>query len=274
MITSRYCTTMAEYNSWMNKKMYALCATLTDADRKKDQRAFFRSIHSTLNHILSCDLMFIAGFTEGAAFVESEGDLYESFDELRRNREATDLRILQWSESVLPAWLQAPSTYTHFEDGVPRTVTQGFWVMHMFNHQTHHRGQITTLFTQLGHDIGSTDLHMSVPPPHAGAKPFHRADVHKRASPTCGRRSCQTLDVAPPMEDKVLASLENPYGDYCVDVFVRADGTFGFEEYRRDPEDGGVWQSLHRYSRQVFDAEEEAIAQAKSSVAWLKAGGI
>ena len=54
---------MAEYNSWMNAKMYALCDTLSDAVRKKDQRAFFRSIHGTLNHILACDLMFLSGAT-------------------------------------------------------------------------------------------------------------------------------------------------------------------------------------------------------------------
>jgi hypothetical protein len=72
------------------------------------------------------------------------------------------------------------------------------------------------------------------------------------------------------MANKVLASVENPYGDYCVDVFSRADGSFGFEEYRRDPEDGGSWYSLHRYSQQVFDSEEHALAQARASVAWLK----
>ena len=72
------------------------------------------------------------------------------------------------------------------------------------------------------------------------------------------------------MGNKVLASLENPYGDYCVDIFARADGTFGFEEYRRDPEDGGSWHSLHRYSGQVFNSEEDALAQAKAYVAWLK----
>ena len=63
MITSQYCVAMAEYNSWMNAKMYALCDTLSDDVRKKDQRAFFRSIHGTLNHILACDLMFLASFT-------------------------------------------------------------------------------------------------------------------------------------------------------------------------------------------------------------------
>lgn len=169
MIASPYCVAMAEYNAWMNAKMYALCESLSDVVRKKDHRAFFHSIHGTLNHILVCDLTFLSSFSGEAAFVASEGDLHEDFNELRRHRGTVDLQLLQWSKGVSSEWLNTPSTYTHHEDGVARTVTQGFWVVHMFNHQTHHRGQITTLLTQLGHDIGSTDLHMSVPLPRAGA---------------------------------------------------------------------------------------------------------
>jgi len=72
---------------------------------------------------------------------------------------------------------------------------------------------------------------------------------------------------------KVLNSLENSAGDHCVDIFVRDDGTFGFEEYRRDPEDVSGWFSLHRYSLQVFATAEDALAQAKSRVAWLALDG-
>jgi len=72
-----------------------------------------------------------------------------------------------------------------------------------------------------------------------------------------------------PASIKVLTSLENSAGDRCVDIFERADGTFGFEEYRRDPEDMSGWFSLHRYSQQVFATAEDALAQAKSRVEWL-----
>jgi len=75
------------------------------------------------------------------------------------------------------------------------------------------------------------------------------------------------------MADKVLASIENASGDHCVDIFIRADGTYGFEEYRRDPEDIGTWHSLHRYSRQAFDSQENALIQARKYVVWLKADG-
>ncbi len=72
-----------------------------------------------------------------------------------------------------------------------------------------------------------------------------------------------------PESIKVLTSLENSEGDHCVDIFVRPDGTFGFEEYRRDPEDGRGWFPLHRFSHQVFTTAEDALAQAKSRVEWM-----
>jgi hypothetical protein len=70
--------------------------------------------------------------------------------------------------------------------------------------------------------------------------------------------------------NKVLSSIENQAGDHCVDVFVRDDGTFGFEEYRRDPEDARGWFSLQHYSHLLFDTEEEARAEATVKVAWMK----
>ena len=73
------------------------------------------------------------------------------------------------------------------------------------------------------------------------------------------------------MGNKVLASVQNRHGDLCVDVFARADGSFGFEEYRRDPEDGGRWYALHRHAQGVFDSAEAALVQARACVAWLNA---
>lgn len=69
----------------------------------------------------------------------------------------------------------------------------------------------------------------------------------------------------------VLDSLENATGDRCVDLFRREDGTFGFEEFRRDAEDGGLWHSLDRHGRLAFATESEARSQAKAGVAWLAA---
>ena len=71
------------------------------------------------------------------------------------------------------------------------------------------------------------------------------------------------------MKDRVVASLENPQGDRCVDIYVRADGSLGFEEFRSDAEDCGEWQSLNTYSRLVFASNDAALASARKYVAWL-----
>ena len=69
----------------------------------------------------------------------------------------------------------------------------------------------------------------------------------------------------------VLASPSTPSADRCVDIFRRPDGTFGFEEFRRDPEDMGMWTPVAYYSAGVFGTEEEAIAAAQEAVGWLAA---
>lgn len=64
MITPSYAHLMARYNRWMNEKLYAACDQLTDEERKEDCRAFFKSIHSTLNHLLWADTLWIGRFTK------------------------------------------------------------------------------------------------------------------------------------------------------------------------------------------------------------------
>jgi len=67
----------------------------------------------------------------------------------------------------------------------------------------------------------------------------------------------------------VFASIENFEHDRCVDLFARPDGTFGFEEFRRDPEDRGEWTPVHYYSDSVYASREAVVAAAMHTVAWL-----
>ena len=73
------------------------------------------------------------------------------------------------------------------------------------------------------------------------------------------------------MRVRVVASFDSSEGDHCVDIFVRDDGTFGFDEYRRDAEDMKGWFPLHRYSHRFFATERDALAQAQVAVAWMAA---
>lgn len=139
--------------------MYALCASLPDIELRKDRGAFFKSIYATLNHIAYGDLAFLSRFTGTPSVVPEPGvDLFGAFDLLRAERASLDQRILAWSESLSSVWLADPLTYTSKIDGKARTVPKWVLVTHMFNHQTHHRGQVTTLLSQMGLDIGTTDI--------------------------------------------------------------------------------------------------------------------
>lgn len=157
-MNTSYYETMAEYNQWMNQKLYAICAEIPDEKRKENLGAFFKSIHGILEHILFGDRAWMGRFT-GQPFAGKIGqDLYSNFDELRQQRELMDIQIIEWSKKLSPEWLDQMFEYTSIVDGKTRILPTWILVTHMFNHQTHHRGQLTTLLSQLGYDPGITDL--------------------------------------------------------------------------------------------------------------------
>jgi uncharacterized damage-inducible protein DinB len=159
MITASHSQLMAQYNEWMNSRLYALCASLSDAELHKDRGAFFKSIYGTLTHIAYGDLAYLSRFTGSPSVIpDLSADLFGTFGDLRAERAALDNRILVWADSLTSTWLAEPLTYTSKIDGKTRTVPKWVLVTHMFNHQTHHRGQVTTLLSQMGLDIGTTDI--------------------------------------------------------------------------------------------------------------------
>ena len=159
MVTAGYCLTLARYNEWMNSRLYALCATLPEAELRADRGAFFGSIYATLNHIAYADLAFLARFTGEPKVIPDLGaDLFGSFAALRAERERIDQRLLAWTATLTPEWLDQDLSYVSKVDGATRTRARWLLVAHVFNHQTHHRGQVTTLLAQHGLDVGSTDL--------------------------------------------------------------------------------------------------------------------
>ena len=152
-----YYTVMANYNQWMNQKLYAVCADIPDRERKSDRGAFFKSIDGTLNHILIGDLIWLGRFTQQPLTATLDQVLYGDFSELRAERERLDLKIIDWSKNLTPSWLNETLTYTN-SSGFTRTLPHWLLTTHMFNHQTHHRGQLTTLLNQMGYNPGVTDL--------------------------------------------------------------------------------------------------------------------
>lgn len=160
----------AAYNAWMNSRLYELCAQLSDADRKTDKGAFFGSIHNTLAHLLLTDLIWmrrLTGDTQAFGFENDAGELvstpgldtvlYEDFGKMWERRKLLDEQISEWVSGLEPGAAVGDVEYANMSG---KTFTHPLWwaVTHLFNHQTHHRGQLTTLLSQLGHDPGTTDL--------------------------------------------------------------------------------------------------------------------
>lgn len=162
---------LAQYNRWFNDRLYGACEQLTDAERRRDRGAFFGSIHGSLNHILWGDCLWLQRFaSQGWAFRALPGELlrlppgavhgtviHEEWLQLRQARGALDGAIEAWVGEMPSDFPLSTMRYANTK-GVPREHPAWQAMAHFFNHQTHHRGQVTTLLAQAGIDAGPTDL--------------------------------------------------------------------------------------------------------------------
>ena len=162
---------LARYNRWMNQRLYQACNKLSDVQRKADQGAFFKSVHQTLTHLVLADKMWLVRFaSQGVEFKALEhtllcvtqgsdytSDLHPDWTDLKQTRDALDAAIEQWLADMPPEFLNSTMRYANTK-GMQRAHPAWQALTHFFNHQTHHRGQVTTLLTQAGVDVGVTDL--------------------------------------------------------------------------------------------------------------------
>lgn len=166
---------MATYNRWMNQRMYEAACGLPEEDLQKDRGAFFGSIFQTLNHIAVGDTTWLHRFSQHpeaaslraalARFPQPASlrqEIAGTLGGLKDYRQALDDIIVRWSGSLMPQQLESTLAYRNMAgQGFSRNF--GFLVQHFFNHQTHHRGQVSTLLFQAGVDIGVTDLLAVMP---------------------------------------------------------------------------------------------------------------
>jgi uncharacterized damage-inducible protein DinB len=166
---------MAEYNQWMNEKLYSAAATLSVEQLNENRGAFFGSIIATLNHIAVADIFWLKRFStllanhQALDFIKTLEQppalntiLYNDLSELKTLRDRLDETFCclaaVMADSELARTLEYKTTL-----GVVYTKKLFSLLMHVFNHQTHHRGQLTTLFSQIGIDVGVTDLAAIIP---------------------------------------------------------------------------------------------------------------
>lgn len=162
MITPRYVRQMAAYNAWQNDEQYAAAGRLTDEARRRDRGAFFGSIHATLNHLLWADTAWmsrIAG-TQLPFKTDIAGSvsLFDDWEALQHERTRFDAVLTDWATSLSQPDLDGDLTW--FSGAAGRELTKPRWacITHMFNHQTHHRGQVHAMLTAAGERPGDTDL--------------------------------------------------------------------------------------------------------------------
>lgn len=171
-----YVATMAAYNAWMNDKLYAAAARLPADEVMRARGAFFGSIFGTLGHLVVADTIWLKRFAADPAHLAALAEL-ESWPmptrvdrppcndlaALATRRRTLDALILRWTSMLDERALSRAIPYANLRgDRFSRPLLA--LLMHVFNHQTHHRGQATTLLTQAGEDVGATDL-VAMPPP-------------------------------------------------------------------------------------------------------------
>ncbi len=141
-------TMFAGYNAWCNERLYAAAAQLSDADYRADRRAFFKSLHGTLNHLLVGDRIWMHRFTgKGDLPASLDAILYEKFTDLRTARQAEDAKISRYVGALSDGDLAGTIRYRTFSN--PADIEQQLApaLDHFFNHQTHHRGQAHALLS-------------------------------------------------------------------------------------------------------------------------------
>jgi uncharacterized damage-inducible protein DinB len=157
MITPAYVRLMAAYNTEMNRRLYAAAANLTDAERRAERGAFWKSIHGSLAHLYWGDSQWMSrfdGWEKPAVPIKQSADMIEDFSELRARRIKADAAIEDWARRVDDAWLAEDLVW--FSGAAGREMRRA-------KHQTHHRGQVHAMLTACGQETGDTDLFLVVP---------------------------------------------------------------------------------------------------------------
>ncbi|PKM30869.1 MAG: damage-inducible protein DinB [Gammaproteobacteria bacterium HGW-Gammaproteobacteria-11] len=166
---------LATYNQRMNSRVYEAASQLSDLDLAKDRGAFFGSILGTLNHILVGDTIWLNRFATHPSCITSLREvadlpkptsldqiIFNDLDRLSEHRIWLDKQIIGWIAGLSDGDMDYLLSYSNSK-GVPASKRFSSLVLHFFNHQTHHRGQISTLLLQAGVDIGVTDLLVQIP---------------------------------------------------------------------------------------------------------------
>lgn len=141
---------MTEYNGWANTRLYRMAGQLSDEQYRRDVSAYFKSLHGTLNHLLATDRIWMWRLTgTGVAPTRLDAILFDNLAELTAARRAEDERLMSFVEKLTDEELDAEIEYRTFSGSTQQQKLREV-LAHLFNHQTHHRGQAHAILTTLG----------------------------------------------------------------------------------------------------------------------------
>ena len=147
---------MARYNAWANARVYDCVAQLDDGEIRKDRDAFFGSIHATLNHIFLVDRLWSSRIMGEYSGIKSLDEiLHDDLDALRKAHQSMEshlIRIVDRMAVGLDGGLNKEILYRTMVGGEKHASPARHIFLTLFNHQTHHRGQIHCMLTQAGVD--------------------------------------------------------------------------------------------------------------------------
>ena len=165
-----YFAILGRYNRWMNEKLLVSASALSKVELNRNCGAFFSSVIGTFNHIYVADLIWLRRFVQqcdSPALLQALDQLpvpltlnetfFDDILEFGLARKHLDALIMNWVQQLAECDLDQYLSYENTA-GVPQSDSFGAAVLHFFNHQTHHRGQFSTLMHQAGADVGVTDL--------------------------------------------------------------------------------------------------------------------
>ena len=162
MITPAFAATMARYNRWQNESLYREAGRLSDDERRRPRGAFFGSIHGTLNHLYWADSLWLSRFGAAerprSASVKASIEEFEHFEELATARAGLDAKIVSWADALSEGTVAGDVTWWSGINQKNVTRPAAVIIAHIFNHQTHHRGQVHAMLTAAGAKPDDTDL--------------------------------------------------------------------------------------------------------------------
>ncbi|MEO1191412.1 MAG: DinB family protein [Pseudomonadota bacterium] len=166
MLSPASIATLARYNQWQNQSLVTAADGLNAAERQADRGSFFGSIQGTLSHQLWGDQIWLWRFADWPkpdGGIGESADLFPKWSTFKQARAAFDSRFIDWADAVDADWLGGMLSW--YSGAAKKQLEQPRWFLlaHLFNHQTHHRGQVHAMLTAAGAKPDDTDLLLMEP---------------------------------------------------------------------------------------------------------------